>query len=222
MAAKKGQPNTKGPRCNAPTRQGDHHPCKFPAGARTPHLGFGRCWKHGGNSPTHIKYGERLMAEEAAARFGLEVQTTAEDALLGALWRAQGTVMFYRERVRALTDEKMVYGTEKVMRTQRPANRIGDIKGTPFLVEDTQTVKTSVNIWVTLLEKAERHLLAVAGEIARQGIEARRVQIAKEQGAVFFTAMVKVMARLGVPDDDPRLPIVVGEVIAELTGGPDG
>jgi hypothetical protein len=161
------------------------------------------------------------LAEEAAARavemFGLEVMTTAQDALLGALGRAQGCVLFYQEKVRKLTAEQMVYGTEKVTRTQRPATQRGDVRGTPWVVEDTTVAKTVVSVWVSQLEKAEKHLFAVASEIARQGIESRRVDMAKEQGVVFFQAMVKVMAHYGVPDDDPNLPFVIGEVIAELS-----
>lgn len=218
MAGKVGRPRSNGPLCGAKTKTGH---CGNPAGMGTPHKRVGSCWRHGGNSPTHIKHGERVMAEEAAARaveeFGLEVVTTVEDALMGCLARANGMCIFYRAKVRKLSAEQMVYGTEKVTRTQRPANRIGDIKGTPFLVEDTQTVKTSVNIWVTQLEKAERHLFLVSAKVAELSIESRRVQIAKEEGQVIFEAMVELMKELGIPDDDPRLPDAVGRVVAAIT-----
>lgn len=158
------------------------------------------------------------MAEAAADRavteFGLEVDISAEDALLGALARAQGYVLFYRSMVAGLETGKMVYGTERVTRTRRPNP---DAPGVVF--EDTTIAKSITNVWVTKLEQAEKHLFAVASKIAELHIEHRRVQMAKEQGHVFMLAMTMVVTELGMSPNDPRLPIAVGKVISELTGG---
>jgi hypothetical protein len=158
------------------------------------------------------------MAEEAYTRalteFGLEVETTAEDALLQALWRAHGTVLFYRARVRKLTDDQMVYGTRRITRTLRPAP--GQTGPTQTL-EDVTVAESVTNVWVKLLADAEKHLVSIASAVASLNIEQRRVAMAEEQGAFIFQAMSLILTRMGVSEDDPRLPVIVGEVLAELT-----
>lgn len=215
MARQVGGPKTLGPTCGANTA---HGPCKQPAGNNTPHLGYGCCSTHRGSTPNHVKHWEGVLAQQAAeaavVQFGLEVEVSAEEALLGALWRAQGMVYYYRDRVAKLTDKEMVYGTERVTRTRRPNP---DAPG--VIIEDTTVAKTVTNVWVTKLEMAEKHLLAVSSKVAELNIEHRRVQLAREYGQMFFLAMGKVALRLGISEDDPRLPIAVGEVISELTGG---
>lgn len=151
--------------------------------------------------------------EEAARTFGLEVETTAEDALMGALMRAHGTVLFYRSKVRGLTDDQMVYGTRRITRTVRPQSGPGGVT----MLEDVTVAESVVNVWVKLLQEAEKHLLAVASSVASLNIEQRRVAMAEEQGAFIFEAMTRILTRFGVADDDPRLPVIVGEVLSELT-----
>jgi hypothetical protein len=210
-------PKTLGPKCGAAGKDG---PCRNGAGERTDHLGTGRCYRHGGATPTHQINAEKTMAEqalqEALTTFGLEVETTAEDALMGALMRAHGTVLFYRSRVRALTDDQMVYGTRRITRTVRPAGPNGPA-GATQMIEDVTVAETTVNVWVRLLEGAEKHLLAVASQVAALDIEQRRVKIAEEQGAFIFEATARILAKMGISEDDPRLPLVVGEVLEELS-----
>lgn len=156
---------------------------------------------------------DRALAD-AISTFGLEVEITAEDALLQALSRAHGTVLFYRERVRKLTDEQMVYGARRITRTMRPAP---GQTGPTVTLEDVTVMESTVSVWVKLLADAEKHLVAVASAVASLNIEQRRVAMAEQQGAWLFEVMGKILARFGVADDDPRLPAVVGEVLEELT-----
>lgn len=208
MPGKKGRPRTNGPTCGANAKNG---PCGNPAGMSTSHLGYGVCWRHGGRVPNHQKHAERLMAEEAARQFGVAIETTAEEALLKALARAQGYVLFYRERVAALTEDQMVYATERITRVARP------VPGGPgVMTEDVTVAKSQPNVWVKLLTEAEKHLLAVAGVVASLNIEKRRVAIAEEQGEMFYQAMERIVEKLGLAGD-PRLPVIVAEVINELT-----
>lgn len=149
--------------------------------------------------------------ERAIAEFGTEVETTAEDALLAALWRAHGTVLFFRDHVRKLTDEQMTYGTQRITRTVRPNGQGGTV------VEDVTVARAAKNIWVQMLQEAERHLLAVGAAIATHHIEQRKVALAEEQGQLLYTAMGLILERYGIPNDDPELPVIVGEVIDRLT-----
>jgi hypothetical protein len=74
-----------GPRCPGTTKAGN--PCKNPAGAKTDHLGHGRCANHGGNGPGPRIQGIRGASAEAADKFALsdEMQIGPEDALLWAV-----------------------------------------------------------------------------------------------------------------------------------------
>lgn len=151
------------------------------------------------------------MAEEAALAFGLEVETTAEDALVRALARSYGVVLFYRAQVAKLQPDQMVQGATQITRTRKLPG------GPDETVEEIVTAKTTVNVWVRLLAEAEKHHLEVARTIAGLGIEARRLQLAEAEGALWHELVIRTLARFGIPDDDPRLPVVVGEVIAELS-----
>ena len=64
------------------------------------------------------------------------------------------------------------------------------------------------------------HHVALHAQIVGQlGIEQQRVKLAKEQSAMWYQLLIGVLARLDIPADDPRLPVVVAEVVAELEQG---
>jgi len=159
------------------------------------------------------------MMNRALSEFGLEVETTAEDALLNCLYRAHGTVMFYRHQVRLLSKDQMVYGTESIKRTIRPIAPALQAGGPTHTQEDTTIAKPIVNIWVRLLQDAEKHLLAVASKVAELNIEHRRVALAEEQGAFMFKLLQVVVRKLGMDPEDERLPTIIPEAIEELTSG---
>lgn len=207
MPSQPGRPRTNGPRCGAKTRNGT---CRNAAGERTSHPGYGTCYRHGGCTPDSTKHAEKLMAEEAAERFGVPVETTAQDALLDLLAFAQGKVDFYRAQVKRLTPDQMVGGTIRIQRTRKHPGQPDE------LVEDITTAQTTKNIWVVLLDEAEKHLLNVAGTIGSLGIEVERVKLAKEQGAMWHRLLLQVLEAYGIPADDPKLPGVVQRVIGEL------
>lgn len=92
--------------------------CKNVAGANTDHLGFGRCSRHGGSSPTHVKAAHVQMVE-AEARKLLDIEGNRQ--LLSDPYTELASLMsevlslknVLRERVEELTTLKDI-GGEKV------------------------------------------------------------------------------------------------------------
>ncbi len=191
-------PPQHGAKCGANTR---HGPCKNPAGFKTSHPGYGQCTFHGGHAPGNVIHANRVMAIEAARKFGLRVDISAEQALLDELALSRGIVEFCREQAMKLAPAEMVYGTERVTLTQRPAS------GGSGMAEELTTVsKSQPHMWIVLLRDAERHHFAVAAEIARLGIEARRVELEREQVTVMRQVILAALYRFaGITEDDPRV-----------------
>ena len=206
-----GRPRTNGPTCGAET---GHGPCGQPAGAGTSHLGVGTCKHHLGNAPMHVAHARRLQAEEAARRFGVPVEISAEDALLEALAVAHGTVLFYRAQVQALTPDAMRQGATKVQRTQKQ----GQERGRVDTSETVTTVEARKHMWVVLLQEAEAHELAVARTIAQLGIAEQQVRIGQAQGERLRKLLLSMLGDLGIAPDDPRLGVIIPRRYAELTG----
>jgi hypothetical protein len=149
--------------------------------------------------------------ELAAQEFGVAVVTTAEDALLDALSRSLGLVLYYQARVKALQPEQLTQGTERITRTRKNPG------GPDEVVEDVAVAKTAVNVYVRLLQEAELHHFRVAAKIAELQIEAGRVRLAREQGALMFELLARTLALVNIPVDDPRIVAGVPGIMGELT-----
>lgn len=151
------------------------------------------------------------MTEDAARQFGIEVETTSEEALLGALTRSLGYVIFYRGRVQSLPPDQLTYGAERVTRTRRPnLDRPGEV------IEDTTVAKTTPHIYLVLLKQAEEFHFRVAAKIAELQIEAHRVRLAEEQATMFYHGILRIIERLGISPDDERIPGIISDVMGEL------
>lgn len=150
---------------------------------------------------------------DATQEFGLEIETTAQDALLRALWRSYGQVMFYKARVSELGKDKMVQGVMSIRRTRKVPG------GPDEVIEDVTTAQTVKNVWVVLLQEAEVHHLKVAATVASLNIEDRRVKLAEQQGAVFFEALAMSMALAQLtPDQQAAVLDSLPQSVAAITG----
>lgn len=76
--------------------------CRNPAGARTEHLGVGRCYRHGGNTPNHKAAAEVELAKQAVQRYGLAVDIDPALAMMKAVARSYGSVLYLRAQVAEL------------------------------------------------------------------------------------------------------------------------
>lgn len=77
--------------CGAKLVDGSGRTCRHPAGWGTG-TGRGRCKKHGGNTPTHVKKAKREQLKEAVEIFGLPHEIDATDALIDEVKRTAGIV----------------------------------------------------------------------------------------------------------------------------------
>lgn len=86
-------------KCGGTARNG--RPCTRPAGWGTPHVGYGRCKLHGGNTPSGAQYGAKLAALAQMPALGGEVDINPLEALLYTVRRAYALAGYYRLQAEA-------------------------------------------------------------------------------------------------------------------------
>lgn len=201
-------------------------PCTQPA-----RKGLTVCRYHGGNTATAIAAGlrrhEAAEAEErearVARRWGIAVETTPLQAILSQISLWQGIELYWRERVAELQDAESVrthlYG-RRYLEARSPllwgitkVKSGGDDHGV--------TYESGPVAEVLAHERAADRLAKLSLETVRAGIEAEKVQIAKEQGALVANAIrgiaqaIVEALRLSFPDMGDGLAVVVNETLAE-------
>ena len=156
--------------------------CQNVAGERTDHLGIGRCYRHGGATESHNKSAQLELARRECDKLGIEVEIDPAEALIRAVWRAQGNLMFYEAQV-ALLDDVITSETG-------PG---GAFKRTPHPM-------------VVLYHEAEKWVANVAASALRAGVEERRLRMAERDSAQIIQAQVAALTALGLGDrlDDFR------------------
>ena len=98
------------PKCGGKLKQRDGT-CTQPAGWGTSHPGIGSCKLHGGSTPNHQAAAERVMAEQEAARFGLDTaDVTAGEALIREVRRSAAMVDWLAARVAELGEDDLTWG----------------------------------------------------------------------------------------------------------------
>jgi hypothetical protein len=172
----------------AASRRSNGAPCTLPAGWGTDHLGIGRCKLHGGCTPSHVNAARKAVAEEAALHFGLSIEVDPQQALLDEVHRCAGAIAYYEAQVVAIEEDE------------------GGVT-VPTMFGPTPTV------YVALLGKERERLVKVAAECIRLGLDARRVELAEQQGRLIAGVLRGVLADLGVADH-PEAPAVVRRHLA--------
>jgi hypothetical protein len=94
--------------CAATTRSGGS--CSLPAGHGTQHVGYGRCRRHGGNTPTHVRAAERERALAEGVAFGGAVDVDPITLLLAMVHRTAGVVAWLRLKVESLDPGELLDG----------------------------------------------------------------------------------------------------------------
>lgn len=181
-------------RCGAKNRAGN--PCSNVAGKGTTHVGYGRCSKHGGNTPSGIKHGERMAAESAVVTYGLPREVTPHQALEEELWRTAGHVAWLASKVAAFEDDselKQYAGSDDGMLWEKPA------------------------VWIELYHRERKHFAEIAKTCVAVGIEERRVRLAEQQGELLAGVIRGVLTDLGVIDR-PEVPRIVRQHLTLIAG----
>lgn len=200
-----GRPKTPNPGelCGRPKRNGTG-PCQNRAGANTEHLGVGACWVHGGRSPEAQTAGKREIERQAAVAatmtYGLPVETDPLSALRDELYRTAGHVAWLQAVVGALEHDPQGRSGLKQYSTS----------------DDGGTVERPA-IWVDLYQRERKHLLDVTKTCIAVGIEERRIDAIKEQGAQIATVLRGVLGDLGVLNR-PEVPDIVRKHLTAVAG----
>lgn len=162
--------------------------CRNPAGKGTDHKGYGACAKHCGNTPTHVKGAQNLMAQDAVKQYGLPVEVDPHQALLEEVHRTAGHVAWL-------------------------GRLIGEYEEKEDLVD---TDYDSPRIWLQLYQAERKHLKEVCKTAIGCGIAERHVQLAEDQGRMIATVFRKALSSMSDAGIDPGSPEAMSLVSEEL------
>jgi hypothetical protein len=227
-------------RCNARTKGKDHHLCDQPAGTHTDHPGSGRCWFHGGKTPSgptspHWKDGHRSKAAREIRSVLRSIRSperrqAVEEAL------ADPQLLELREEVailRRFRDEALErLGTQEsgaawhaaatAFRALRKA--IQDVVVTPELTEAIAALDATIRDGAQHFAQ-EQDVIALAHHRARL-VESERQRLVQEQqvltarGAETLMAMLEAAVRKHV--SDPATLDAIGQELARAVGAGPG
>lgn len=207
--------------CGARKRQGEGT-CTRPAGWGTNHPGVGLCKLHGGSMPVHQAAARRVISQQVATRaveeWGLEVETTPQEAVLRQLGRLH-------MRVRAIE--------HLVSTTARGDGRVVDAHdlavteewGPPApLVRETlprqwgTEIRVVRNPLLDVLRDAERDLLGAAKVVHDMGVAEALVAATIADADRYLSFAQGLARRLGLEFDE-RWIEAGAESLAELEAG---
>lgn len=195
------------PKCGAKTQSGGE--CQHPAGYKTDHVGYGRCYRHGGANPNGKKSAQRIAAREAVVTYGLPVDVEPMEALAQELRRTAGHVAWLGSLIASLPHED-VAADEVSLNDGVP--RSGLLQYTL----DKGMLWQKPSVWVELYAQERKHLVDVSATLVRLGFAEREVRILEFQAAAFVGALRSIFTDLGMLDD-PRVPDVVERRLRELS-----
>jgi hypothetical protein len=156
--------------------------CGLSAGWGTDHRGIGRCRKHGGNTPTHVKSAVVAEARRDVVLFGARRDVHPAEALLELVQWTAGEVDYWRQRVRLLEERELTWGLTKVKEG-------GQDTGT--------TEEARPHIAYSMLVDASNRLEKYSTAALKAGVDERRVRLAEQQGTLLQGVLVAVLAELG-------------------------
>lgn len=178
--------------CGARARNNDMQPCRKKAGWGTDHVGWGNCKLHGGSSPAGKLFAIKLEANAFGITSPVDVDPL--NALLDLVKAQAGTVLWLANKVASLEEHEL---------TQLDEN-----------------AKESAAVWMRMLGEWQDRLAKTSKLALDAGVEERLVRIAEEQGEWLVRTLDRVFRDLVLtPDQQERLPIIMGQVVQELGAG---
>ena len=180
----------------------------------SPVPGGTRCGRHGGNSPKAKAAAERRQAEaELAQRVGtLGIREKYPDidpgqALLSEIQISHAHVQWLRAKVAEIEPNELVWGVTKTEAGIGPQGPV-----------DTTTREAGFNTWYELYTKEREHFAKLTTMALKAGIEARKIALAEQQGALVARALQQIFEKLGLnADQTALLPTVVPNALRQLT-----
>jgi len=211
--------------------------CTLRKGAGTKHKGTGRCARHGGNTPTHVKAAQKIMAEEAVVRFALPRDIGPYEALTEDLNRTVGWIDFFEERARVLEPDALIWGVTSTSREGLVRGKaqlrtaIGDTMAEARGEDDggdngdhqrrlaiTKVEEAvGVNQWLKLSIEQRRHMLDLCRTMITCGLIERQVRVDEAMSMAVASRFKAFVEALGL---DPSAPHVIAAMRVALTGEP--
>ena len=175
--------------------------CRNPAGKGTGHPRYGRCERHGGNTPTQIRGAQVAMLQNAAALYGVPRQVDPVVGLMEEYWRTLGLVEAYEAWAMSLSPSEIVWGVQTVEESEPGASDGGEESMTP----PERKVKSGagLNLIVAQLDKERDRSVRIAETILKLDIENRRVGL--EQSHVAALVSVLLDPELSLTQDQRRV-----------------
>ncbi len=155
--------------------------CENAAGQGTDHVGIGRCKFHGGSTPTHERGAQLEIARRECATLGIPIEIDPGDALIRAVWEAEGNLAFYRSYVQGLDD----------------------VTTTEFGPAGAR--KEVAHPVVALYHEAERWRAQVSTAALRAGVEERRLRLAQNDSRMLFSGVVKAIEAAKLTTDQAEV-----------------
>jgi hypothetical protein len=161
--------------------------CRRPAGDRTNHPRYGRCYRHGGTTPTQVRAAQIAMIQDAAVIYGVPRHVDPVVGLMEEYYRTLGLVEAYEAMVMQLSPSEIVWGVQSVEETEAGASDGGDDSLSP----PERKVKSGagLNLIVQQLDKERDRSVRIAEIILKVGLENRRVELAQSH----VTALVSIL-----------------------------
>jgi hypothetical protein len=134
------------------------------------------------------------MAEQAARRLVLPIQTTAEQALLDEIARAAGWVAWLEDRITETAGPgaaALIWGTRSTRTTRT-------VDGQESTVTDAGP---GVHLWVELLHRERRMLVQASTAAIGARLDERRVQAAEAAGERDGRLVQAIIAALDLAPD---------------------
>lgn len=196
--------------CGARNRTGNADGrCTLTKGWGTDHTGTGHCKFHGGGSPNGNKHARTELANNIlktalAEAYGENIpDIDPAEAMLQAVSWKYAECLAIRRQLATIDDDDLVWGITK-------EKQGGEDYGT--------TKEAKPNIWWSMLQTAEDQLVKYAAAARAAKCDERRVQIARDTGAMLAGAIQQILAALHLTDDQRALvPTVVPGVLRSLS-----
>lgn len=163
--------------------------CRQPAGKKTNHPRYGRCWRHGGNTPTQIRGAQIAMIQDAANLYGVPRHLDPVVGLMEEYYRTLGLVEAYEAMVMQLSPSEIFWGVQTVEETEgAPATDGGDESMTP----PERKVKSGagISLVVQQLDKERDRSVRIAETILKLDIENRRVGLEQSHVAMLVSVLL--------------------------------
>ena len=190
-------------------RKKNNDPC-----ASSPAPGATRCGRHGGKSPRAKAAAEQRNAEaELAAKVGtLGITDKYPDidpgqALLSEIQISHAHVQWLRAKVAEIEPDELIWGITKT------ENGIG-----PQGPVDMTVQEAGFHTWYQLYTKEREHFAKLTTMALKAGIEARKIALAEQQGALVARALQEIFDKLDLSQAQAALlPTVVPNALRQLT-----